>query len=522
VQYIKRGMIAYYIYCIPHKSKSLSKQTSNRCKYKSLTDTATATATATSISTKTNTIMSSSGRATLRVKQEQTDNGGEEERDSKRPRTSTTNSNNTITGSDTTMENDVAAPSSTIVASQSNAATTTSVVDATVTNIENNFTSNHGNDNNKNSDISGNGDINSDINNSEGDNVPTRLPTKEEIKKELYKLVDTDHYSRDESLQALHRFLHWNDINDSYNDDLWFSDYFYNYAGLQIVLDFVEKFSNDVECVVNATLVVQEMVHNCYHTKHREGGNIIFNHGGIEILLKSTSKLVEGNLDEPKLKALENIWGFFDTIFYTIDADGTFDGTNIDTSSKSFKDRFYSIVDSCLGILTKLQSCDDQTSIDIMSNAFSILGHATKISTKMKDYAVMREIRNKGIIPKTLEVLKMDDDSWNFRDNKLLRSALRMLTDCILNDNNLLTQASDLQSLLPLLVVAIKKFPPGFWLGSSKIITVLEKATDTTENKLILEKACVLGSLVSLLEKNSTSNRTKVRVRNLVANICTR
>jgi hypothetical protein len=114
----------------------------------------------------------------------------------------------------------------------------------------------------------------------------------------------------------------------------------------------------------------------------------------------------------------------------------------------------------------------------------------------------------------------MDDDLWNFRDNILLRSALRMLTD--LNDNNLLTQASDLQSLLPLLVVAIKKFPPGFWLGSSKIITVLEKATDTTENKLILEKACVLGSLVSLLEKNSTSNRTKVRVRNLVANICTR
>jgi hypothetical protein len=462
------------------------------------------------------------GRATLRVKQEHIDNGGEEERDSKRPRTSTTDSNNVITGSGTTMMNDVAVPSSTTVASQSNAATATAVATSTASTIENNITSNNSNDNSKNGEESrsGNGGINNGNNSSNGDNVLTRLPIKKEVKKELYKLVDTDHCSRDASLQALYRLLQWN-FNDSYDDILWFRDYFYNYAGLQIVLDFAEKFSNDAECVENATLVLQRMVRgirNCFHSKSGEGTNIIFNHGGIEILLQSSSKLVEGNLNGPKLKALENIWGLFDTISYAIHADGT----KIDTSSRSFKDRFCSIVNSCLDILAKLLSRDDRTSFDIMSIAFSILGNASKISTKMKDYVVIREIRNKGIISKTVEVFKMDDDSWNFRDNKLLRSVLCMLTD--LNDNNLLTQASDFQSLLPLLVVAIKRFSRGFTIYiESSIITLLEKAVNTIEIKLIIEKAGVPGALVLLLETDDAPERMKKRVRNFVVKIiCTR
>ncbi|OEU08577.1 hypothetical protein FRACYDRAFT_264496 [Fragilariopsis cylindrus CCMP1102] len=441
------------------------------------------------------------GKATLRVKQEkeQTDHGGEERRDSKkRHRTSTTNSNNIISGSDTTtttitMMNKVVVLSSTTAASQSNAVIkATAVATSTASAIKNKIT------------------------NSEGDNVPTRcLPTKDELKKELYKLVDTDHYSRDESLQALHRFLQWNSIRDTYSDNLQFNDYFYEYAGLQIVLDFVEKFSNDAECVENSISVVQKMVYNQYRSKPGEGTHIIFSHGGIEILLQSSNMLVEGNLNGPKLGALESIWNLFGDIFsYTIypsgTADRTADRTKIDTTSKSFKDRFYSIVDSCLDLLTKIQSRDDQTSLGIMSKAFSILGKASKISTDMKDSVVNGEIRKKGIIPKTVEVFKMDDGSCNFRDNKLIRCALRMLTD--LNNNNLLTQASDFQSVLPLLAVALKEF-------LFTAITLLEKATDAIENKSTIEKAGVLGALVPLLERDDTRH-VKDRVRNLVANIC--
>jgi hypothetical protein len=494
------------------------------------------------------------GKATLRVKQEQTDNGGsEEERILKRPRTSTTNSNNVISGSDTTTTttttmNGVVAPSSTTAASQSNVVKATAVATSTASTIKNNITSN--NRIIKNKESSDNGDIDNDVvkatavatstastiknnitsnNNSiikseessdNGDinnDVLTRLPTKDELKKELYKLVDTDHHSRDESLQALHRFLQWNDINDTYSDNLWFNDYFYKYAGLQIVLDFVEKFSNDAECVKNALSVVYEIVYNCYHPKRGEGTNIIFTHGGIEILLQSSNKLVEGNLNGPKLKALDSIWDLLDDILLcTIDpsetADRTADRTKIDTSLKSFKDRFYSIVDSCLDLLTKIQSRDDQTSLGIMSKAFSILGKASKISTDMKDSVVNGEIRKKGIIPKTVEVFKMDDGSCNFRDNKLIRCALRMLTD--LNNNNLLTQASDFQSVLPLLAVALKEF-------LFTAITLLEKATDAIENKSTIEKAGVLGALVPLLERDDTRH-VKDRVRNLVANICSR
>jgi hypothetical protein len=432
--------------------------------------------------------MSCARRPRLRFKREQTDNGGEEERDSKRPRYTRISKPISSKGkisSDTTMVNDIAALPSSSNAPQSNATTTTAVATSTASTIKNTITSKK------------NGDA---------------LPTKDELKKELYKLVDTDHFSRDEALQALHRIIEWHDIDDDDN----FRDCFNNYAGLQIVLDFVEKFSNDTECVENATLVLLDLIYN-YDHECGDSPNIIFNHGGIAILLQSTSNLIEGNLDGPKLKALKNIWGLFDIIFYSIDADWN----NIDTSSKSFKNRFYSIVDSCLGILTKLQSRVDRTSFGIMSNAFSILGYASKISAKMKDCAVViGEIRNKEIIPKMLEVFKMEDDSWSCRDGILLRSALRMLTD--LNDNNLLTQASEFQSLLPLMVVAIKKFPPGIWLESSNIITVLKKATDTIENKLILEKAGVLGPLVSLLKKDSTNDRMKDIVRNLVAKICTR
>jgi hypothetical protein len=304
---------------------------------------------------------------------------------------------------------------------------------------------------------------------------------------------------------------------DSYNENLWFSDYFYNYAGFQIVLDFVEKFYNDAECVEKATLFLQELVYNSYPMEHKESVNIIFNHGGIEILLQSISTLVEGSLDGPKLKVLDNIWNLIYAIFCKIDDDGTADGTDI--SSKSFKDQFYSIVDSCLDILTKIQSCDDRTSIDIMSKAFLILGKASKISTEMKDYAVKGEIRNKGIIPKTVEAFKMDNDSWNFGDNELLRSALCTLTD--FGDNNLLTQAFDFQSLLPMLVVAINKPTGIFYLGSS-IITLFVKATDTIENKSIIGKAGVLGALVPLLETDDTSEIVKYRVCNLVVKICTR
>ena len=111
----------------------------------------------------------------------------------------------------------------------------------------------------------------------------------------------------------------------------------------------------------------------------------------------------------------------------------------------------------------------------------------------------------------------MDDGSLNFRNDKL-RCALRMLAD--LSDNNLLTQASDFQSLLPLLAVALKEFPSDTFCTA---ITLLEKATDAIENKSTIEKAGVLGALVPLLERDDTCEYVvKDRVRNLVAKICTR
>ena len=109
----------------------------------------------------------------------------------------------------------------------------------------------------------------------------------------------------------------------------------------------------------------------------------------------------------------------------------------------------------------------------------------------------------------------MDDGSCNFRDNKLMGCALRMVTD--LNDNNLLTQASDFQSVLPLLAVALKEFPSFTFTA----ITLLEKVSDAIENKSTIEKAGVLGALVPLLERDDTRH-VKDRVRNLVAKICSR
>ena len=110
----------------------------------------------------------------------------------------------------------------------------------------------------------------------------------------------------------------------------------------------------------------------------------------------------------------------------------------------------------------------------------------------------------------------MDDGSLNFRNDRLMRCALRMLTD--LSNNNLLTQASDFQSLLPLLAVALKEFPSDTFCTA---IPLLEKATDAIENKSTIEKAGVLGALVPLLERDDTRH-VKDRVRNLVANICSR
>ena len=135
----------------------------------------------------------------------------------------------------------------------------------------------------------------------------------------------------------------------------------------------------------------------------------------------------------------------------------------------------------------------------------------------MKDHVVKGEIRKKGIIPKTVEVFKMDDGSLNFRDNRLMRCALRMLTD--LSNNNLLTQASDFQSLLPLLAVALKEIPCDTFCTA---FPLLEKATAAIENKSIIEKSGVLGALVPLLETDDSPKFDQDRVRNLVTKICTR
>ena len=90
--------------------------------------------------------------------------------------------------------------------------------------------------------------------------------------------------------------------------------------------------------------------------------------------------------------------------------------------------------------------------------------------------------------------------------------------------NNLLTQASDFQSLLPLLAVALKEFH-GIDRGANILTTVLfllEKATDTIENKSIIEKSGVLGALVPLLETDNTVEHVRKKVRNLVVKICTK
>jgi hypothetical protein len=116
--------------------------------------------------------MSCARRPRLRFKREQTDNGGEEERDSKRPRYTRISKPISSKGkisSDTTMVNDIAALPSSSNAPQSNATTTTAVATSTASTIKNTITSKK------------NGDA---------------LPTKDELKKELYKLVDTDHFSR--------------------------------------------------------------------------------------------------------------------------------------------------------------------------------------------------------------------------------------------------------------------------------------------------------------------------------------
>lgn len=82
-------------------------------------------------------------------------------------------------------------------------------------------------------------------------------PTFEELSKELCKIVDTDHYSRNEAIQALSNLCQWG----GYSDDKVFLSDLLELGGIQRVLIYLKNNKGDPPCVAMAAKVIMACIY---------------------------------------------------------------------------------------------------------------------------------------------------------------------------------------------------------------------------------------------------------------------
>jgi len=180
-------------------------------------------------------------------------------------------------------------------------------------------------------------------------------PTYEELSKELCKIVDTDHYSRNDAIQALSNICQWG----GYSDDKAFLSDFLELGGIQRVLIYLKNNKGDPTCVAMAAKVIMACTYRGpAHQSFDVAKDIVeafVKRDGIQILLLAGNEY-DGENIASQLEALRWIWAALMNIIDTYSAYENEFGVGIEQQQK--EDQLLAVFDSGLDTMAKLGKCN--------------------------------------------------------------------------------------------------------------------------------------------------------------------
>ena len=331
------------------------------------------------------------------------------------------------------------------------------------------------------------------------DEGSNELPTPLELSKELCKIVDTDRYSRQESLCALENLNNW-----TLTEDPDFFKWFDIHAGAVKVLDFLTETMKDPECVgvirfkciENAAYVITGF---CYQGEKGVNKDIttkiattLVNYDGINTLIKASEEYT--GEDVRQLEAVHSVWLALRNI--AAKKDVMVDVINTDQAIALF--------DAGIDVISQLKSVDGSTAAKILLQVFSVLKYIILDNYISKEY-----FQDEKIFSKCLEVFK-HGETRTCGYEILLEYATRFFRSC--HQKSLLDQSSDYEMLLPLLVICLKTFSSNHRIQRISI-TLLCGACDMVNGRKIVERSGVMEPLAALLASSNIRETVKNRVR---------
>ncbi|OEU11868.1 hypothetical protein FRACYDRAFT_244988 [Fragilariopsis cylindrus CCMP1102] len=347
---------------------------------------------------------------------------------------------------------------------------------------------------NNNMDTTNNNDDNEDNN--------RELPTPAKLSKELSKIV-SDRYSRDESLRALKNLYTW-----ALTQDVDFLKLFHIYAGIVRVVDFLNATMNDIhckgsirmECIENAADVImlitfkgENAINNEVATKNVA---TLLDCDGVNTLIAASEEYTGGKA-VPQLKAVHSVWRAFTQI----------------SDSLMIQDTAITIFGTGIDIMSQLKSVDGDIASKTLEHVFHSLCGIVYHDRMTKKY-----FQDKNILPKCLEVFKKNG-TWNFRScEELIHKAVVFFNIC--RTKNLLDESSDYEMILPLLVVALKKFPSNDKIRGHVVNFLNNACSSEANNKKTILRSGVMEPLVLLLASDEINDENwKDKVRTLISKI---
>lgn len=345
-------------------------------------------------------------------------------------------------------------------------------------------------------------DDNDNDSDDDSDDESVNLPTSIELSKELCKIVDTDNYSRDDSLLALEKMIGW-----AVTEDSNVLKYFHMYAGVIKVLDFLKTTLDDETCVGSIRWKCIDMAASvicnvCYFGADNSNEDIAteilisaVKYGAIQTLLAANEEYTGGN-DTFELKAVGSIWNTLENI--------------CNEEAEIEKDQATSIFDLGIDMMAKLSSVHGPLDSKALTHVFGAL-----YCIVFHDLVTKKEFQDKDILSLCLKVFE-NDDKWSTDDEKLLEEAIGFFETC--HDKKLLVKGSDHVKLLPLCVEGLKNFSTNARFREYAC-NLLDGACSSNINKRNVEKAGGVEALATLLTLDGVEDNEKNKLRKLIGDI---
>jgi hypothetical protein len=343
--------------------------------------------------------------------------------------------------------------------------------------------------------------VNHDISNDD------ELPTTNQLSQELCKIVDIVHYSRDESVRALANLHKW-----ACTEDHAFLKSFHTYGGIAKVLDFLKATMNDgnckgsirMECIESAANVISTVTYSGENDDNNEIAKDIattlLNCDGINTLISASEEYTGGG-DIPQLKAVRSVWNAIMNLTY------------IFTTDSLSQDEAITIFDTGIDVISQVKSVGGHIASETLEHVlytFYIMLYNNHVITK-------KYFQDKNILSKCLEVFKKNG-AWDCRTEKVTEFGINFFNSCHIK--HLLDDSSDYEMILPLLVIAIKKYPSNDEIRKYAMKMMNRSCSTINDKKKILRSGVMesLGVLLASDEINDNEDE-KNKIRTLITKI---